>query len=155
MVNKEVQYGIQGLCMAIAFFLVIKLFAFFAERDFIVKEKESSFFCGTVINLSTYRISASGIDGKALFSQNCASCHALHKDLTGPALYGVEDRVPDKKTLFMWIRNSEQVLKSKNLYFTSLYETYNKVDMNKFPGLKDAEIEAILDYIKQSGSIVY
>ena len=38
-------------------------------------------------------------DGKALFSQNCASCHAVNKKLTGPALAGVEDRWSEKKNL--------------------------------------------------------
>jgi cytochrome c551/c552 len=28
-------------------------------------------------------------DGKALFNQKCASCHAIDKQLVGPALKGV------------------------------------------------------------------
>ena len=32
--------------------------------------------------------------GKQLFQQNCASCHSITKDLTGPALAGVEERGP-------------------------------------------------------------
>ena len=46
-------------------------------------------------------------DGKALFQTNCASCHAVGKKLTGPALAGVEERGPwsDRKKLYAWIHN--------------------------------------------------
>ncbi|KIC96455.1 c-type cytochrome [Flavihumibacter solisilvae] len=87
-------------------------------------------------------------DGKALFQQNCASCHAVHKDLTGPKLAGIEERVPDKKLLHDWIRNNQAVLKSGNKYFNDLYQQYNKAAMNLFPNLTDAEIDAILAYVK-------
>lgn len=86
-------------------------------------------------------------DGKALFQQNCASCHAVNKALTGPALAGVEDRVTDKKLLHAWIRNNQAVLATGNKYFTDLYNQYNKTAMNLFPNLTDAEIDAILGYI--------
>ena len=42
-------------------------------------------------------------DGAAIFQQNCASCHAVNKKLTGPALAGVEDRWSDKAKLHAWI----------------------------------------------------
>jgi mono/diheme cytochrome c family protein len=87
-------------------------------------------------------------DGKALFSANCASCHAVNKKLTGPALAGVEDRWPDKQNLYAWIKNSAAFLKTGDPYATNLYNEYNKVAMNNFPGLSDADIDAILVYIK-------
>ena len=87
-------------------------------------------------------------DGKALFSQNCASCHAINKKLTGPALAGVEDRWPEKKNLYAWIKNSAAFLKTGDPYATKLYEEYNKTAMNNFSGLSDADIDAILAYIK-------
>jgi len=86
-------------------------------------------------------------DGKALFQQNCASCHAVHKNLTGPALAGIEERVPDKKLLYDWIRNSQAVLQSGNKYFNDLYVTWNKTAMNLFPNLTDEEIGAMITYI--------
>jgi len=87
-------------------------------------------------------------DGKALFQTNCASCHQVHKKLTGPALAGVEDRWPNKKNLYAWIRNSAAFLKTGDAYANNLYNEYNKVAMNQFPGLTDGEIDAILGYIK-------
>ena len=87
-------------------------------------------------------------DGKALFSQNCASCHAVNKKLTGPALAGVEDRWSEKKTLYAWIKNSAAVLKTGDPYANKLYNEYNKTAMNLFPSLTDKDIDAILAYIK-------
>ncbi|MFN5930145.1 MAG: c-type cytochrome, partial [Sphingobacteriales bacterium] len=39
-------------------------------------------------------------DGKAIFQQKCAACHAVDKNLTGPALKGVEERWPAKADLY-------------------------------------------------------
>ncbi|RTL47642.1 MAG: c-type cytochrome [Sphingobacteriales bacterium] len=86
-------------------------------------------------------------DGKSLFSQNCASCHAIDKKLVGPALMGVEDRWPNKKHLYEWIRNNQAFLKTGDPYANKLYNEYNKTAMNLFPQLTDAEIGAILKYI--------
>ncbi len=88
-------------------------------------------------------------NGKALFSANCASCHAVNKDLTGPALAGVEGRWGgDRKKLHAWIRNSTAFLKTGDKYANELYLKYNKVQMSVFTGLSDPEIDAILDYVK-------
>ncbi len=87
-------------------------------------------------------------DGKSLFSQNCASCHAVNKKLTGPALAGVEDRWPEKKNLYAWIKNNQAFLKTGDAYANKLYNEYNKTAMNLFPNLTDKDIDAILAYIK-------
>ena len=55
-------------------------------------------------------------DGKALFQANCAACHAVNKQLTGPALAGVEDRWPDKANLHAWIKNNQAFLKTVFIY---------------------------------------
>lgn len=99
----------------------------------------AGFFTGTSVKAQ---------DGKVLFQTNCASCHQVHKKLTGPALAGVEERWPNKKNLYAWIRNSAAFLKTGDAYANNLYNEYNKVAMNQFPGLTDGEIDAILGYIK-------
>ena len=92
--------------------------------------------------------SAFAQDGKALFQANCASCHAVNKQLTGPALAGVEDRWPDKKMLHHWIRNNQEVLKMNYPYAVDLYNKFNKTQMNVFASFTDKEIDAILGYVK-------
>ena len=90
--------------------------------------------------------------GKKLFLNNCAICHALHKNLTGPGLAGITSRVTDKQVLFDWIRNNQKVLKSGDPYFNSLYEAYCKIPMPAFPHLSDEDIQLILDYIEMEQS---
>ena len=87
-------------------------------------------------------------DGKALFQSNCASCHSPIKVITGPALKGVTERVPDKSLLHAWIKNNQKVLASGNPYFTKLFNDFNKTPMNTFPALADADIDAILKYVE-------
>jgi cytochrome c2 len=88
-------------------------------------------------------------DGKQLFTELCASCHRVDKPSTGPALMGVEDRWPNKENLYAWIRNNAAFRATGDKYANDLYITWNKTSMNAFPSLKDAEIEAILKYIRE------
>jgi cytochrome c2 len=87
-------------------------------------------------------------DGRALFQANCASCHAVNKKLTGPALAGVEDRWPEKNKLYDWVHNSTGVIKSGYPYAVSLFSEYNKTQMTAFPQLSTKDIDAILGYVK-------
>ncbi len=86
-------------------------------------------------------------DGKALFQTNCASCHALNKKLTGPALAGFEERGPwsDRKKVYDWIRNPAGFAKT-DAYAAGLIKEYG-VLMTGFNALTDAEIDAIVTYI--------
>jgi cytochrome c2 len=144
-VNNEFKYGMQGLLIAIAFFVVLQVGSFlliFSQE--LQQENDLPPGCGTV---SATEIK--NVKGRQLFSQNCASCHAIQKQLTGPALMGIEDRVPDRKLLYQWVKNSESVIKSGNLYFVDLYSRFDKIPMNKFPSLSNEDIDNILEYIKE------
>lgn len=92
-------------------------------------------------------------EGKELFSINCASCHALNLDLTGPALAGVETRWPDKQKLYAYIRNSQAVI-AEDKYAKDLYEKWNKTLMTPFPNLTDQQIDLIMGYIKTAAQPV-
>ncbi len=89
-------------------------------------------------------------DGKALFQTNCASCHAINKKLTGPALADLESRGPwaDRKKLYAWIRNPAAFAKTDE-YSANLLKEYSPVLMTGFASLTDQEIDAIVDYIKK------
>jgi cytochrome c2 len=86
--------------------------------------------------------------GKKLFYAKCASCHMVNKDMTGPALKGVEDRWPDKEKLYAFIRNSEEVIRNDK-YARELWLEWNQTAMLPHPDLKDEDIAAILGYIRQ------
>lgn len=87
-------------------------------------------------------------DGKTLFRNKCASCHSIDKDLTGPALKGMEERAGSKELLFAWIRDNKKVLASGNKYYNDLYKKWNQASMNLYPELSDADLEAILEYVE-------
>jgi mono/diheme cytochrome c family protein len=143
--NNEFKYGMQGLVMAIGFFAALKISLIIIQIS-PVPQKEKEADSPTTSVESTVSVNA---EGKRLFSQNCASCHAIHKQLTGPALAGIEERVPDRNQLYEWVRNSESVIKSGEPYFVDLYNRFNKTSMNQFPNLTNADIDNILDYIKE------
>lgn len=87
-------------------------------------------------------------DGKALFNANCASCHKIDKDLTGPALQGVEDRWPSKDLLKKWIKNWPDAVKTGDPYAVKIKD-WSPAAMTSFSSLQDADIEAILTYIRE------
>jgi mono/diheme cytochrome c family protein len=88
--------------------------------------------------------------GQSLFLQQCATCHAINMNLTGPALKGVEKRWKSKEKLAAFIRNSQAVIASNDAYAKDLYEHWHKVLMPPFPSINDEEITAILAYIKHA-----
>ena len=87
--------------------------------------------------------------GKALFRNNCASCHnkSMKDDMTGPALGGVEERWESEELLYAWIRNSTAVIATGDAYAVGLYNEWNKSVMTAFPNLTDDEIASLLGYI--------
>ncbi|MCK7558299.1 c-type cytochrome [Chitinophaga sedimenti] len=85
--------------------------------------------------------------GKALFQANCASCHNVHKKLTGPALAGIEERWADKALLHKWIKNSASVLATGDAYANNLFKEYNGTAMPAFPTFTDADVDNILAYV--------
>ncbi len=91
--------------------------------------------------------------GKALFQQNCASCHNVHKKVTGPALKGVEERWSDKKLLHQWIHNSGSVIAAGDPYAVNLFNEYGKQAMPGFPSFSDADIDDILGYIEAESKV--
>ena len=85
--------------------------------------------------------------GKQLFFNRCASCHMVNKDMTGPALKGVESRWPDQQKLYGFIRNSDSVIQ-RDAYARQLWLDYNQTAMLPHPDLTDEQIRSILDYIQ-------
>ncbi|HTE08953.1 MAG TPA: cytochrome c, partial [Flavitalea sp.] len=92
-------------------------------------------------------------DGAVIFQQNCASCHAVNKDLTGPKLAGVEERGPwsDRKKVYDWVHNPARFMQS-DPYTQGLKASHGNVMMTAFPQLSDKEIDAILAYVKKAGT---
>jgi len=92
--------------------------------------------------------SASAADGKSLFKQNCATCHKpCDQKLTGPGLKGVLSRVPSADWIHNWVHNSAGVLKSGDSYAKKIFDENGGSVMTTFPGLSNADIDAIIAYV--------
>ncbi|MCZ2084378.1 MULTISPECIES: c-type cytochrome [unclassified Kaistella] len=90
-------------------------------------------------------------NGEKLFKANCTACHALDKQLVGPALGGVVDLIKkeqnlDKDWLHKWIRDNKALRASGDKYANEIFEKFNKTEMTAFPNLTDQEIDDILEY---------
>ena len=86
--------------------------------------------------------------GKTLFAANCGACHALDKELTGPALRGFTARGPwsDRKELYKWVHNPSAYM-AKDPYTKALQQQYGAV-MTAFPQLAEKDIDQIADFIE-------
>lgn len=87
-------------------------------------------------------------NGAQLFQSLCASCHAPHKNLTGPALAGMESRGPwgDRAELVKWIHNPAKYMQT-DPYTQELKAQYGGVVMTAFPSLSEEDINAIVEYV--------
>ncbi|MDF2187471.1 c-type cytochrome [Paraflavitalea sp. CAU 1676] len=91
--------------------------------------------------------------GKAIFVNNCATCHKIETDLTGPALAHATKKLSPYagsrgiELLYEFTRNNQKVLASGDCYYNDLYEKWNKTAMNAFPALTDADLDQLYAYI--------
>lgn len=86
--------------------------------------------------------------GEALFNGNCKSCHRVKQKLVGPALAGVETRVPSIDWIYSWVRNPAKMIASGDAYANKIYTEYNKSQMTAFTSYTDEQILSILAYVK-------
>jgi cytochrome c551/c552 len=110
--------------------------------------KKLFFFGLTIFSFHfIYAQGAPGADGKQLFQQNCQTCHALDKKLTGPALRGFTERGPwtDKNNIYAWIKNPAAFMQ-KDAYTQALKAEYGVI-MQAFPNLTNEQIDGIVSYI--------
>lgn len=90
-------------------------------------------------------------NGEKLFKANCTACHALDKQLVGPALGGVVDRLKkdqnlDEAWFQKWIKDNKALRASGDKYANEVYEKFNKTEMTQFPNLSDQDVKDILEY---------
>jgi len=90
-------------------------------------------------------------EGESLFKQKCTSCHAINKDMVGPALKDVGKR-HEEAWLLKWIKNSQALVASGDEQAIALFEGHNKTVMTPFPDLSDDNIKSILAYIDDASN---
>ncbi len=88
-------------------------------------------------------------DGEKIFRGYCASCHQVHKDMTGPALAGTRERWEDREDLlYQWIVNPAAVKEKNDPYVNELLAKWEpRAGLMTAQPLTTEEITAVLDYI--------
>ena len=84
-------------------------------------------------------------EGKALFMQNCSSCHSFTQRGIGPDLSGITTEL-SRPMLLRFIRNSQSVIEGGNPRGIKLLQEY-KVPMPSFEALSNDQMESVLAYI--------
>jgi len=102
-------------------------------------------YCGT----SSLQPIITNTHGQNLYSANCASCHAIRKDLTGPALAGFDKRI--SPTLFKLLLTKRKKAYKKSKYLRQLSLKWNnKMEHIVFPSLSEKDIMDIVQYVKEA-----
>jgi mono/diheme cytochrome c family protein len=91
------------------------------------------------------------VDGGALFKAKCATCHAPHKDGTGPKLFKVRDKWAaggaKEGSIYQWVANWSAAAASDP--YAKQVSQVKSTAMSTFPDLagKTEDINAIFDWI--------
>jgi mono/diheme cytochrome c family protein len=90
-------------------------------------------------------------DGKAIFQNNCATCHSVFKPGTGPALGGVTTRGPwtDRKKIYEWVHNPAKFM-AADPYTQKLKQEFGGAMMTAFDQLQEKEIDAVIGYVEKT-----
>ncbi|HET6253412.1 MAG TPA: cytochrome c [Puia sp.] len=91
--------------------------------------------------------------GRTLFMRNCAACHAVRGEVTGPALAYIPQR-RERSWLNKYIRDNQRLMASGDCYSYSLYLSYNKTPMPLYPNLTDKDIDRLLYYIQNQSRLI-
>src|SRR3954453_23031204 len=90
-------------------------------------------------------------DGKTIFMTRCAACHNVNKQLTGPALAGVDQR-HSIDWIINFVHSSQTLVKGGDAQAVALFEKFNKIPMPDHPDLTSDDIKSIVSYIKSEAS---
>ncbi|WP_185882458.1 c-type cytochrome [Blattabacterium cuenoti] len=115
---------------------IILIFLIFFRFYYVLKAEENNI-----------KISGNAENGYTLFNKNCASCHALDKNIIGPALSGITKK-RNAQWLHKWISDNKSFRKSGNKEAIAIYKKYGNIEMNSFPNLSEKQIDDILFFIE-------
>ena len=92
-------------------------------------------------------------EGKTIFTSRCTACHAIDKNVVGPALINVDQR-RDEKWIISFVHSSQTVIKSGDTAAVSLFQKFNSTVMPDHPDLTDEQIKSIISYIKEESKTI-
>ena len=95
--------------------------------------------------------SADTAEAKKIFTTRCMACHTFGKGVkVGPDLKGVNER-RQRDWLLKFVRTSSQVIASGDPTAAALFEQFKQQRMPDWTDLSEAQVDAIMDYLKVNG----
>lgn len=84
--------------------------------------------------------------GKTIFTQRCTSCHAVSKDVVGPALGNV-DKTDNIEWIIQFVHGSQAMVKAGDKRAVELFNAHNQTVMPNHLDLSAQDIKNIFAYI--------
>lgn len=89
--------------------------------------------------------------GKKLFEENCASCHEMNKSGFAPSFKNIRQDY-SLKWVVSFLRNSNDLIKSRDSRALCVYYRYEKIPHIRFPVLEEKYISKILEYVDKTAT---
>ncbi|WP_165779185.1 cytochrome c3 family protein [Brumimicrobium salinarum] len=106
-------------------------------------------FLVTLFMLTAFASNAQ--EGESIFNSKCATCHAPHKDMTGPKLFEVRQKWEEggamEGSLYQWVKNW-QVAAATDPYAKEVAD-WAPSAMTTFADLSNEQIDAIFNYVDE------
>ena len=138
----------RSLMMASTLLSVLLLLAtFLAPKP--PEPPEPQLICGNALHFSNpySRSDSLWIKGEKIFEMNCATCHALHDVVIGPALAGVFERRDS-----LWVIDATvdymALMEKGDKEAIALYKEWREISHIRFTELSDEKLKALMTYIK-------
>lgn len=113
------------------------------------KKRIAGWTIAAALIVSTVQANTPVEDGKAIFTSRCTSCHNVNKQVTGPALAGL-----DKRRSIDWIvrfvHSSQNLVKGGDKDAVTLFAQFNQIVMPDHPDLSEGQIKNVVAYIKSA-----
>ena len=118
--------------------------------SFIFRRVAKSITLVAALSMATFFAQAQDIkEGESLFKADCSACHAVDRQVIGPALKGMSER-HEEEWLISWIRNSQALIASGDETAIQIYEEHNKLMMPPFPTYTDDNVRSIIAFVEDA-----
>ena len=106
-----------------------------------LKETQESGYCG-VKDKPT-----SDFPAPDIFKAKCATCHAYERDMTGPKMTGVLDRVPSEKWLREFLTNQDSLVSIDDEYTMEIMNWSSSGWSHGSSNLNSEQLDEMIEYI--------
>ena len=92
-------------------------------------------------------------EGKSIFMSRCAACHNVNKNMTGPALSGVDLR-RSIDWIISFVQSSQSMVKKGDTTAIAIFEKFKRIQMPDHADLTNENIKSIVAYIKAESKLI-